>query len=437
MLSQTKTATCALLALAVLAVLMILAQPAVSGDMKAETGATATGEWPQWRGPDRNNVSRETGLLASWPADGPKLLWKAQGLGGGYGSLAVAGGRIFGMGYRGDDEILWAREAGTGKEAWTARIATADRKVGVGDGTRSTPSVDGDRVYGLGVEGDLVCLSAADGKLRWQKNLVKDFGGGKPGFGYCESVLVDGDRVVATPGGKDATLVALNKLTGEPVWKAQVPEGDAAQYASAIAADVNGQREYIQFLSRGVVGVSAKDGKFLWRYDKPANGSANCSTPIFHDNQVFAASSYGKGGGLAKLAANGDAITATEVYFTRQMKNHHGGMVLVNGYLYGFDEAILTCLNFETGQVAWDNRSVGKGSVLYADGRLYVLGEGGTMGLIEASPSGYVEKGRFTLPDRSGKNLWAHPVIAGGRLYLRDQDTLLCYDIRQSMAAGK
>jgi outer membrane protein assembly factor BamB len=260
---------------------------------------------------------------------------------------------------------------------------------------------------------------------------VEDFGGAVPRWGYSESALVDGDNVIATPGGGAATLVALNKKSGETAWKAQVPTGNGVGYSSSIVAEIAGQRQYIQFLAGGVVGVSAKDGKMLWRFDAPAcRQGINCSTPIYKDGYVFAASAYQHGGALGKLDATGGAINATEVYFTKQMRNHHGGMVLVGDYLYGFDERILTCLEFKTGKVMWAEQSVGKGSVTYADGMLYCRSERGPVALVEATHTGYVEKGRFEQPDRSKDPSWPYPVVANGNLYLRDMGVLLCYDVK-------
>jgi outer membrane protein assembly factor BamB len=391
-------------------------------------------DWPQWQGADRTAVSRETGLLKSWPKEGPPLAWKVKGVGGGFSTPSIAAGRVFGMGFVGDDEVVWALEEATGKEIWSTRIAKATRGIDHGSGPRCTPTVDGDRLYALGIAGELACLESASGKMVWQKNLTsKEFGGRRPGWGYSESPLVDGDKLIVTPGGKDATLAALNKKTGEIIWKAQVPGGDGAAYSSVIVADSCNRRQYIQFLNRGVVGVAAADGKFLWRYNKPANGTANCSTPIYHDNSVFAASGYGTGGGLVQLSQNQDGVKADEVYFTKNMKNHHGGMVLLDGYLYGSDEGMLTCLEFKTGKVMWAERRTGKGSIVYADGRLYYRNEGGrgALILVDANPKQYVEHGRFDQPDRSDKNAWPHPVIANGKLYIRDQDVLLCYDVKQ------
>lgn len=393
--------------------------------------ATAA-DWPQWQGPDRTAMSKETGLLKSWPKDGPPLAWKVKGLGGGYTTPSVAQGRIFGMSYKGNDETVWALNEQDGKEIWSVKIADKG-KAGYNEGSRCTPTVDGDRVYVLGISSDVVCLDAASGKTLWQKNLKKDYSGKMmSGWGYSESPLIDGDKVIVTPGGKDSTLVALNKKDGALIWKSQVPQGDGAAYSSVIVADVQGVRQYIQFIGRGVVGVAAADGKFLWRYDKPHNGTANISTPIYHDGHVFAASGYGTGGGLVKLTREGTGnFKADEVYFTKQMQNHHGGMVLLDGHIYGNNQGQLACIDFLTGNVKWNERRPGKGSIAYADGHLYYRNEGGPIVLVEANPKEYVEKGRFTQPERSGKNAWPHPVIANGKLYILDQDVLLCYDIKQ------
>jgi outer membrane protein assembly factor BamB len=392
-------------------------------------------DWPQWRGPERTGLSKETGLLKSWPAEGPKLAWKMTGMGEGHTTPSVANGRIYGMGLRGDQEVVWALDEKTGKEIWSTKIAGATSLQGRqgGYGSRATPTVDGDRLYVLGVGSDIVCLNRTDGKVLWSKNLVSDFGGRVPTWGYSESPLVDGDKVIVTPGGIASTIVALNKTSGDVIWKSQVPQGNGVGYSSCIAADVAGQRQVIQFLAGGVVGVSATDGKPLWRFDSPANSKGiNCSTPIYKDGYVFAASAYQHGGALAKLSKTGDSMAAEEVYFTRNMQNHHGGMVLVGDYLYGFDdyERGLTCLEFKTGKVMWSNKSVGKGSVTYADGHLYLRSERGPVALVEANPKEYIEKGRFEQPERSMAASWPYPVVANGKLYLRDQDVLLCYDLK-------
>jgi outer membrane protein assembly factor BamB len=399
-------------------------------------------DWPQWQGPDRNAVSKETGLLKEWPKTGPKLAWKVKGLGGGYSTPSVAAGRVFGMSYRGTDEGVWAVDEATGQELWWTRISDA-KKVGYGEGSRCTPTVDGDVLYALGTGGDLVCLGVKDGKEVWHKNLAKDFGGRMmSGWGYSESPLVDGDKLICTPGGKDATIVALDKKTGEPVWKSAVPGGDGAGYASATAVVLDGQREYVQFLGRGMAGIDAATGKFLWRYDRVANGTCNAMTPIYQDGYVFVSSAYNAGGGLVKLDREGSTVKAAEVWFTnKQLRNHHGGVILLDGCLYGAnggnEGGFLTCLDFKTGKVQWDERDkpnrrgVPKGSVLLADGRIYYrLEDSGTMILFEPSPKEYIERGRFEQSDRSNKKAWPHPVVANGKLYLRDQDVLLCYDVK-------
>jgi outer membrane protein assembly factor BamB len=387
-------------------------------------------DWPQWQGPRRDGVSNETGLLQSWPKEGPRLAWKAKGLGEGFSTPSVAAGRIYTMGNRGKTEYVLAFDEENGNSLWATATGPVRSTGGGYPGPRCTPAVDGELVYALGLNGDLVCLSALNGKVQWKHDLQKDFKGQPGGWGYCESPLIDGDKLICTPGGKTATLVALDKKTGKVIWTSQVPSGERAAYASAIVADVQGQRQYIQFLSKGVVGIAASDGKYQWRYDAPANGTANCSTAVFHDNAVFAASGYGTGGGLAQLKRDGGATEATEVYFSDHMKNHHGGMVLVDGYLYGAnDPNQLVCLEFATGKQMWTHKA-GKGSIAYADGRLYYRDERGPILMIEATPKGFVEKGRFEQPDRSKANAWPHPVIANGKLYIRDQDVLLCYDVR-------
>jgi len=400
-------------------------------------------DWPQWQGPDRNAISKEHGLLKEWPKDGPPLVWKIKGLGGGDGAPAIAAGQIFGMGNRGDDEVIWALSETEGKTVWSTRLGPAfKQQMPQGkEGPGCTPTVDGELLYVEGLGGDLACLRAKDGKIIWQRSLQRDFGGSVPTWSYRESPLIDGEKLICTPGGEGATLVALDKLTGKTIWKSQVPGNPKAAYASVIAIDFGGQREYVQFTERALVGVAASDGKFLWRYDRTANSHGiNCSTPIYHDGLLFSASAYGAGGGLVKLSKDPNGgVKAEEVYSTRKMQNHHGGMILLDGCLYGAnggnEGGALVCLDFKTGNVLWDEREdaehrAPKGSVALADGRLYYRTEKGTMLLVEPSPKQYVERGRFEQPDRSKQPAWAHPVIANGKLYLRDQDLLLCYDVK-------
>ena len=391
--------------------------------------AAVAADWPQFRGPERNGLSKETGLLKSWAEGGPKLAWKATGLGESHTTVSVAKGKIFGMGLVGDDEKVWALDEKTGKQLWSVKIAgriSLNGRQG-GYGSRATPTVEGNFLYTIGVAGDVLCMKVADGSIVWRKSLVSDFGGQVPQWGYSESPLVDGNRLIVTPGGANA-VVALDKTTGATIWKS--PLSNRVSYCSAQIATINGQKQYIQFLAEGVFGLSAIDGKSLWSYTNPANGTwrdINCSMPIYSDGMVFAATAYERGGGLAKIT---EAPKAEEQYFRREMLNHHGGMVLVGDYLYGTGFKTLYCIEFKTGKIMWESTNPGKGSITYADGLLYVRSERGPVTLVEANPKEYVQKGQFEQPDRTREPAWAYPVVANGKLYIHDMDTLLCYDIK-------
>jgi len=385
--------------------------------------AQTAGNWPQWRGANRDGISKETGLLKQWPAEGPALAWKAAGAGNGYSTLAIANGRIFTMGLRGDREYIIAFDVATGKQVWATAHGQAFRN-DRGDGPRGTPTIDGDRLYALGGSGDLSALDVKTGKLIWSKNILQEFGGRNITWGISESPLIVGDKLLVNPGGPGASIVALNKSDGSVIWKSQ---SDKAGYSSAIPVDVNGATQVVFFTHQRAVGLDLKDGKLLWEYAKPANNVANAATPIARGNRVFISSDYGTGGGVVEIKPDG---SAQELWFTKDMRNHHSSSVLVGDYLYGFSSAILTALKFDTGEIAWRDRSVGKGSLVYADGRLYCFSERGVMGLVEATPTGYVERGRFKI-EAGSLETWTHPVVAGGRLYLRDQDTIYAYDVKQ------
>jgi len=384
-------------------------------------------DWPQWRGPERNGVSRETGLLREWPQSGPAVVWSASQLGAGYGSVAVAGSRVFVQGMKNRQSVVTSLDRAAGKAAWSVALGSAQEN-DRGSGPRSTPTIDGDRVYVLTENGDLVCLLVADGTVVWRRNILREFNGRNINWLVSESPLIDGDRIIVSPGGRNAGMVALDKMTGTTVWVSK-ELSDEAGYASSVVADVQGVRTILTLTGNAGIGVRATDGKVMWRYGNVANNTANITTPIYSNGKVFFTSAYGTGGALLGLRATGDSVSAQEIYFTRNMQNHHGGVVLVDGYLYGFNNSILTCLEFETGKVMWRDRSVGKGSVAYADGRLYVLSEDNVVGLVEASPTGYRETGRFSIADQ-GWPSWAHPAISGGRLYLRNQNVLASYELR-------
>jgi outer membrane protein assembly factor BamB len=409
--------------------------------------AVRADDWPQWRGPNRDGVSKETGLLKEWPKDGPKLLWKNEMVGGGYSTPSIVGDRVYLMGDKNDQEYLMALDAKTGKEVWTTAIG----KIGANPkgmnypGPRSTPTVDGDLMYVVGSDGDLACVEKTKGDIKWKKNLKTDFAGKVGQWAYAESPLIDGDLVICTPGGKEATLAALNKKTGETVWKCAVPQGDAAGYGSVMVLQTAGGHEYVQFLAGGVVGVDAKTGKFLWRYDKTKDFAATIPTPVVHGDSVFTSTSS-NGSGLVRVKAGKDAVTAEEVYYNKTKLNGIGTAVRVGDYLYATDSKNqLVCMDFKTGEVKWSDPSVGSAALCYADGLLYVRGQGGNgfgsekpsfVALVEATPTGYKERGRFEQPQHGNRPAWPHPVVANGRLYLRDQGVLFCYDVKDE-GAGK
>jgi outer membrane protein assembly factor BamB len=387
----------------------------------------AAGDWPQWRGSDRKGLSSETGLLQSWPEEGPRKIWSIENLGSGYGSVSVQGDRIFVQGTRGSKSALICLELESGRTIWS-HLLGASLEESRGGGPRGTPTIDNERVYALSENGDLACVKFQDGSLIWQRNILEDFGGRNPKWLISESPLVDGAKLIVTPGGDEASIVALDKMTGETIWTSE-GLSDQAGYSSCIAADIEGIRIIMAFTSQAAVGLRASDGELMWRYRNVANRTANVATPVFQDNKVFYTSAYRTGAALLELEAEGERVSAREVYFSRDMQNHHGGVVLVDGFIYGFSGSVLTCVNFETGKRVWRDRSVGKGSLTYAEGHLYLLGEDNVVGMAEATPAGYVEKGRFSIEDQ-GRPSWAHPVVSNGRLYIRNQGTLTAYLIK-------
>jgi outer membrane protein assembly factor BamB len=409
----------------------------------AQNAGTMRHDWPQWRGPLRDAKSTETGLLQKWPEGGPKLLWSAKDVNGkkcvgtGWSSVSVANGRIFTQGDHGKDGFIFALEEDTGKIIWSTRIAN-----GGGDGPRCTPTIDGDRVYALSRYGDLVCLGVEKGNIIWSTNYKKDFGGKMmSGWDYSESPLIDGDKLICTPGADSAALAALDKKTGAVIWKSEIQKCSGAAYASPVIAEVAGIRQYITLLgpARGIVGVDAKTGKFLWDYKKMANGTANIPTPIVKGDLVFTSTGYGAGAALLQLVPDGNGgIKAQEKYFLKGnvLQNHHGGMILLGDHIYGghgHNNGLPFCLDMTSGKFAWSPvRGAGTGTapVVYADGRLYFRYENNIMALVEATSTGYNLISQFTLPGNLATG-WPHPVIVNGKMIIRGRDQVLCYDVKQ------
>jgi len=385
---------------------------------------TAT-EWSQWRGANRDGVSAETGLLKQWPSGGPSRVWQGTGAGTGYSSFSSSSGRLYTIGARDDIEYVMAFDRASGRKLWETPNGRRFRNE-QGDGPRSTPTTEGDVIYAFGGSGELACLDAATGRKVWSVNVVQQFGGSTPYWGYSESPLIVGDRIIINAGGRRSALVAVNKATGAALW--QQP-GDDAGYSSPMLLRTGSLQQVVFFTAERGLAVDPRDGRLLWSYDRAANGTANIATPIVRGNRVFLSSDYGTGAALLDVRASGNLASASEVYFTRDMRNHHASSVLVGSHLYGFSSSILTAMVFDTGTVAWRNRSVGKGSLIYADERLYLYSENGIVGLADASADGYVERGRFTL-STGNASTWSHPVISNGLLILRDQDRVYAYDVR-------
>jgi outer membrane protein assembly factor BamB len=390
-------------------------------------------DWPQWRGPNHDDISTETGLLKDWPEGGPKLVWKVKDLGHGFGSVSTFGDRLFTAGDKDGASFVEARSITDGKAIWSAKLGKAG-EVGqpAFEGPRATPCTDGQFVLGVSQWGDLVCYQADTGKEIWRKDYTKDFGGSSPSWGYSESPLIDGEQVAVTPGGSQGTVVALNKKTGAVVWQSKELT-DPAHYSSLIVADLGGVHQYIVLTPAHVAGIAAADGKVLWKAPRKGN-VAVIPTPIYSDGFVYVTSGYGAGCNLFKITPNSGKFSAEQVYANKVMVNHHGGVIKVGDYVYGHSDGKgWTCQDFKSGQAKWQEKGkLGKGSLVYADGHFYLRQEDqkGTIALLDASPEGYKEHGRFDQPDRSDKNSWPHPVVSGGRLYIRDQDVLLCYDVK-------
>ncbi len=396
-------------------------------------------DWPQWRGPNRDGKSTETDIVDEFTGAGPPLLWEVDGLGSGYSSIAVANGIIYTLGRRENMEQLIAINIATGQEIWSV-------DVGNGSHSNGTPTVDGNRVYAIGLQGNLVCADTSSGEIIWQKNFSRDFGGEMmSGWGYSESPLIDGQQLICSPGARNAMLVSLDKKTGVERWRAAVPDyGDrgtnGAGYSSVVISEAAGVKQYVQLTGQGVIGIRARDGHFLWGYNDVANNTANIPTSIVSGDYVFCSSGYGTGAALLHLTRDRDEFLVKEVYFlkAKTFQNHHGGMILVGDYIYAgaqHNEGFPICIELKTGKVAWGGNQRGPGSgsaaITFVDGKLIFRYQNGIVALIDANEKEYRLRGSF-MPRYQKDNSWAHPVVAGGRLYLREQDRILCYDIRKS-----
>jgi outer membrane protein assembly factor BamB len=395
-------------------------------------------DWPQFRGPHRDGISKETGLLKKWPEGGPKLVWQSKDVAEGWGAPAVSGDAIYLLGSHGvEEESVSAYKTSDGSRIWSTKIG------GVGKpnqqpkypGARSTPTIDYGVAYALGSDGDLAAVDAAKGEIKWHKNLRTDFGGDSGVWAYAESPLVDGDAVVVSPGKATATVVALNKNTGAEIWRCAIPEGDQAAYGSTIVVDFGGIKEYVAVLQNGMVGIDAHSGKLLWRYARAGKGSpAYIPTPVAKDGIIYTAGARTGAGAVQLKVVEGDKVSAEELYFDTKLPAAIGGSVVVGDTLYGTGAGGLQAVDFATGKVKWQDKSVGAASLLFADGNLILHSEEGQVALVQASPDGYHQNGQFKpkdAPERTnGAKTWAYPALANGQLYLHEGNSLWRYDLK-------
>jgi len=388
--------------------------------------------WPRFQGLNGNGISSDTGLLKQWPEQGPKLLWTAQGIGSGYSGVTIADGLIYTTGNIDDKTIITALDL-DGKPQWQAengKAWTASK-----EGTRGTPTIDGDRVYDENPHGDVICLSAKTGEKIWSVNILEAFGSSNITWALAESLLIDGNHVICLPGGPQASVVALDKMTGQPVWKAASAEGDKAGYATATLVECEGLRIILTMTEKALIGVDADGGELLFRFEHRTRYNVNATKPIYHDGHVFISSGYGTTGStLVKLSVDGKKVTVEQVWNSRELDNHHGGVILLDGFLYGaahnFNNGKWICLDWKTGEMQYAERGVGKGSLTCAEGMLYTLSESRDVGLVKATLEGHQIISQFETPEGPEGPTWAHPVVCGGRLYIRHGDSLYAYDVR-------
>ncbi|WP_146390989.1 PQQ-binding-like beta-propeller repeat protein [Allorhodopirellula solitaria] len=398
-------------------------------------------DWPTFRGPERTGISAENNLLQEWPESGPTLLWQAKGAGRGYASAAIADGRVYTLGDGSSladdkDEYLSCFSDADGSLVWATKTGSAWNKgQPTWQGSRATPTVDGDRVFVLTPAGTIYCCATSDGEILWQHDVKADFGGKKAdSWGYSESPLVDGDQVVCTPGGEEATVIALNKNDGSTIWKAVHPGDKGAGHSSIVTAQVGGKKIYVQNTGGGPIGVDAQSGELLWSYEMEPP-TAFIPSPVIKDDLVFSTAGYGLGGALVRQVPRGEGkFEVEEIYPAKpDLANKQGGVVLLGDYVYGGADGSnrVLCIELITGDVKWEARGAGRNSIsaAAAEGRIYLHFSDGTMVLAEANPEEYVEVSEFETPSTSDRPAWALPSIANGRLYLREDDSIFCYDI--------
>ena len=398
--------------------------------------SATTGYWPQWRGQNRDNRSTETGLLKSWPDKGPPLIWRVDGLGDGIASLAISEKRIFTSTTIGEAEYAVALDEDTGETLWSTEVSTAVKEnLLMRWLSQRTPTVDGNRVYIFTNTGWLVCLDANNGQVKWRTHYPTEFGTKQGKWGFCDRPLIDGEKLICTPGGTNATVVALDKHTGQRLWSRLLENNEPFSYAAPLQIATDGLRQYVVFLSGGIVSFAANDGRVLWRYDKIATRLANTYTPLALDDGLLCANGYSSGLARLKLVRENDKVTYKEQYFQKQSFDaFEDSSILVDGHMYAFlSNGLPACIDIKSGKTVWQARGSGKGkaAATYADGHLYIRWSDGTIGLVEDNPTAYVEKNFFKLDEPRNGIGSTFPVIASGCLYLRDNDRLYKYDVSQ------
>lgn len=404
--------------------------------------AIQAADWPQWRGPDRDGKSNETGLDLDWSDGAPKLLWRVDGVGKGYSSLSIVDNTIYTTGNTKTAQVVVARNAANGAEIWSTSVTKTAPKHGYG-GARCTPTVTDKHLYVVSSDGQIVCLKRQDGSKVWSKSFKQEWNGKMmSGWGYSESPLVDGDRVICTPGGPQALMVALDRFTGKQIWASQSFRGDegkdGAGYSSVVVSQAAGVKQYVTLTGRGIVSVDAATGTLLWNYSRVANKTANIPTPVVFGDFVFCSSGYGTGSALLHITKEGNRVNHEEKYFlgAGTLQNHHGGMIKHGDHIYcghGHNEGFPTCIEISSGKVVWGGKLRGAGkksaAVTMVGKHLLFRYESGHLASIVATPDSYQLKGSF-MPDHQEGKSWSHPVVVDGKMYLREQNVLMCYDVR-------